>query len=93
MGTKKHFKSSEGAIVVRDGNIEQALRVLKKKMLRSGVFKDMRKTHYISKGEQDRLSRQKATSRAFKDAVNRFSRENMVPKAEARKILKSNKPS
>jgi small subunit ribosomal protein S21 len=36
-------------ILVRDNNVEQALRVLKKKMQREGVFREMKRRRYYEK--------------------------------------------
>ncbi|HBL95042.1 30S ribosomal protein S21, partial [Hyphomonas sp. UBA5107] len=36
-------------IVVRDNNVEQALRALKKKMQREGLFREMKARQYFEK--------------------------------------------
>ncbi len=35
--------------MVRDNNVEQALRVLKKKMQRDGVFREMKERRYLKR--------------------------------------------
>ena len=46
-------------VTVRDNNIDQALRVLKKKMQREGIFKEMKMRTYFEKPSQKKL-REKA---------------------------------
>jgi len=46
-------------VLVRDNNVEQALRVLKKKMQREGVFREMKKRRYFEK-PSERTTREKA---------------------------------
>jgi small subunit ribosomal protein S21 len=52
-------------VFVRDNNVEQALRVLKKKMQREGVFREMRRRRFYEK-PSDRATREKA------DAIRRM---------------------
>jgi len=40
-------------IFVRDNNVEQALRVLKKKMQREGVFREMRRRRFYEKPSEE----------------------------------------
>ena len=42
-------------VTVRDNNVEQAMRVLKKKMQREGVFRDMKKKRYFEKPSEARV--------------------------------------
>ena len=51
-------------VFVRDNNVEQALRILKKKMQREGVFREMRRARFYEKPSV-RASREKA------DAIRR----------------------
>jgi small subunit ribosomal protein S21 len=46
-------------VFVRDNNVEQALRILKKKMQREGVFREMRRRRFYEK-PSDRATREKA---------------------------------
>jgi small subunit ribosomal protein S21 len=46
-------------ILVRDNNVDQALRVLKRKMQREGVFKDMKRARFYEK-PSDKATRQKS---------------------------------
>lgn len=75
-------------VTVRDNNIDQALRALKKKMQREGVFgkvKDQR--FFTSKGERRRIAKAKGISRAFKTEVARVARDECIPKPEATKLV------
>lgn len=42
-------------VTVRDNNVEQALRVLKKKMQREGVFREMKKRRHFEKPSEARV--------------------------------------
>ena len=46
-------------VLVRDNNVDQALRVLKKKMQREGVFREMKKRRFFEK-PSERSTREKA---------------------------------
>lgn len=51
-------------VFVRDNNVDQALRILKKKMQREGVFREMKRRRFYEK-PSDRATREKA------DAIRR----------------------
>jgi small subunit ribosomal protein S21 len=46
-------------VFVRDNNVDQALRVLKKKMQREGVFREMKRRRFFEK-PSDRAAREKS---------------------------------
>jgi len=46
-------------VFVRDNNVDQALRVLKKKMQREGVFREMKRRRFFEK-PSERSTREKA---------------------------------
>ena len=51
-------------VTVRDGNVEKAIRVLKKKVMRAGVFQELRERQfYESKGTNRRKAKAAATRR------------------------------
>lgn len=65
-------------VLVRDNNVDQALRVLKKKMQREGVFREMKKRRYFEKpseratrekGEAVRRRRKLARKQAVRDGL------------------------
>lgn len=66
-------------VVVRDNNVDQALRALKKKMQREGVFREMKLRNYYEKPSEKR-AREKAEAirRARKLARKRAQREGLV---------------
>ena len=67
-------------VVVRDNNVDQALRALKKKLQREGVFREMKLRNYYEKPSEKR-ARQKAEAvrRARKLARKRAQREGGLP--------------
>jgi small subunit ribosomal protein S21 len=67
-------------VLVRDNNVDQALRVLKKKMQREGIFREMKLRNYYEK-PSERKAREKAEAvrRARKLARKRAQREGLVP--------------
>ncbi|MEL6288697.1 MAG: 30S ribosomal protein S21, partial [Pseudomonadota bacterium] len=77
-------KQTEGdrhvQVVVRDNNVDQALKVLKKKMQREGVFRDMKLRNFYEKPSQKK-AREKAEAirRARKLARKRAQREGLLP--------------
>jgi small subunit ribosomal protein S21 len=67
-------------ILVRDNNVEQALRVLKKKMQREGIFREMKlRGHYEKPSERKAREKAEAVRRARKLARKRAQREGLVP--------------
>ena len=66
-------------IVVRDNNVEQALRALKKKMQREGLFREMKARQYFEKpSEKKARQRAEAVRRARKLARKRAQREGII---------------
>jgi len=63
-------------VLVRDNNIDQALRVLKKKMQREGIFREMKlRRNYEKPSERKARERAEAIRRARKLARKRMDRE------------------
>ncbi|MEM1150023.1 MAG: 30S ribosomal protein S21 [Pseudomonadota bacterium] len=66
-------------IIVRDNNVEQALRALKKKMQREGLFREMKsRTHFEKPSEKKARQRAEAVRRARKLARKRAQREGIL---------------
>ena len=67
-------------VLVRDNNVDQALRALKKKMQREGIFREMKLRNYFEK-PSERRAREKAEAirRARKLARKRLQREGLLP--------------
>ena len=72
-------------VVVRDNNVDQALRALKKKLQREGVFREMKLRNYYEK-PSEKKARQKAEAvrRARKLARKRAQREGGIAAAPSR---------
>ncbi len=66
-------------VLVRDNNVDQALKALKKKMQREGLFREMKLRNYYEK-PSERRAREKAEAvrRARKLARKRAQREGLV---------------
>ena len=67
-------------VVVRDNNVDQALRALKKKLQREGVFREMKLRNYYEK-PSEKKARQKAEAvrRARKLQRKKMQREGLLP--------------
>jgi len=67
-------------VVVRDNNVDQALRALKKKMQREGIFREMKlRNHYEKPSEKKAREKAEALRRARKLARKRAQREGVFP--------------
>ena len=63
-------------IIVRENNVDQALRALKKKLQREGVYREMRlRQHYEKPSEKRARERAAAISRARKADRKRIERD------------------
>jgi small subunit ribosomal protein S21 len=63
-------------VFVRDNNVDQALRALKKKLQREGVFREMKlRAHYEKPSERKTREKAEAIRRARKLARKRAQRE------------------
>ncbi len=72
-------------VFVRDNNIDQALRALKKKMQREGIFREMKQRRAYEK-PSERRTREKAEAvrRARKLARKQAQREGLIPAPKRR---------
>jgi small subunit ribosomal protein S21 len=67
-------------VVVRDNNVDQALKALKKKMQREGIFREMKlRDHYEKPSEKKAREKADAVRRARKLARKRAQREGLLP--------------
>jgi small subunit ribosomal protein S21 len=75
-------------VLVRDNNVDQALRVLKKKMQREGIFREMKQRRSYEKPSQ-RKTREKAEAirRARKLARKKAQREGLTDNGRKKKTL------
>ena len=66
-------------VLVRDNNVDQAIRVLKKKLQREGVFREMkRRASYEKPSEQRAREKAEAVRRARKLARKQAQREGLI---------------
>jgi small subunit ribosomal protein S21 len=67
-------------VLVRDNNIDQALRVLKKKLQREGVLRELkRRKAYEKPSERKTREKAEAIRRARKLARKKAQREGLLP--------------
>ncbi|SDR63214.1 SSU ribosomal protein S21P [Rhizobiales bacterium GAS191] len=67
-------------VLVRDNNVDQALRALKKKLQREGVFREMKlRDHYEKPSEKRAREKAEAVRRARKVARKRAQRDGLLP--------------
>lgn len=74
-------------VLVRDNNVEQALRVLKKKMQREGIFREMKaRKAYEKPSERKTREKAEAVRRSRKLARKQAIREGLIaaPKPKPR---------
>jgi small subunit ribosomal protein S21 len=67
-------------VMVRDNNVEQAIKILKKKMQREGMFREMKRRNAYEK-PSEKKAREKAEGirRARKTARKLAQREGLLP--------------
>jgi small subunit ribosomal protein S21 len=67
-------------VLVRDNNVDQALKALKKKMQREGIFREMKlRGHYEKPSERKAREKAEAIRRARKLARKKAQREGLIP--------------
>ncbi len=67
-------------VVVRDNNVDQALKVLKKKMQREGIFREMKlRGHFEKPSEKKAREQAEAVRRTRKLARKKLQREGLLP--------------
>jgi small subunit ribosomal protein S21 len=73
-------------VFVRDNNVDQALRILKKKMQREGVFREMKRRRFYEKPlEQTTREKAEAIRRARKLARKKAQREGLIAAPRAKR--------
>ncbi|GLK67776.1 30S ribosomal protein S21 [Hansschlegelia plantiphila] len=80
-------------VVVRDNNVDQALKALKRKMQREGVFREMRQRRAYEK-PSERRNREKgeAVRRARKAARKAAQREGLIPGPKKKVLARPGMP-
>jgi small subunit ribosomal protein S21 len=72
-------------VIVRDNNVEQAMRALKKKMQREGLFREMRARRAYEKPSERRVrERAQAIARQRKATRKKMQREGLLPASRRR---------
>ena len=79
-------------IFVRDNNIDQALRALKRKMQREGIFREMKQRgSYEKPSERKNREKSEAIRRARKLARKKAQREGLIPDTRKKKLVDEKK--
>jgi small subunit ribosomal protein S21 len=79
-------------VLVRDNNVDQALKALKKKMQREGIFREMKlRGHYEKPSEKKAREKAEAIRRARKLARKRAQREGLLP-GKPKPLLRTGPP-
>ncbi|CDM58959.1 MULTISPECIES: 30S ribosomal protein S21 [Rhizobium] len=72
-------------VIVRDNNVEQAMRALKKKMQREGLFREMKERRAYEKPSERRVrERAQAIARQRKAARKKLQREGLLASPKRR---------
>jgi len=75
-----NFEGKRVQVLVRDNNVDQALRALKKKMQREGIFREMKlRGHYEKPSEKKAREKAEAVRRARKLIRKKMQREGLLP--------------
>jgi small subunit ribosomal protein S21 len=75
-----HNEGAQVQVLVRDNNVDQALKALKKKMQREGIFREMKlRGHYEKPSEKKAREKAEAIRRARKLARKKLQREGLLP--------------
>ena len=73
-------------IFVRDNNVDQALRALKRKLQREGVFREMKRRRFYEKPSEVRArEKSEAVRRLRKLARKQAQREGLIPDPRRKK--------
>ena len=81
-------------VLVRDNNVDQALKALKKKMQREGIFREMKlRGHYEKPSEKRAREKAEAVRRARKLARKKLQREGLLPVKPKPRRARSARPA
>ncbi len=74
-------------VLVRDNNVDQALRVLKKKLQREGVFREMKARRAYEKPSEKRAREHADAIRRSRKAARKLAqREGLIPGPKKREM-------
>ena len=80
-------------VLVRDNNVDKALRVLKKKLQREGIFREMkRRKAYEKPSERKTREKAEAVRRARKAARKVAQREGLIPMPKRKEAAQRRSP-
>jgi small subunit ribosomal protein S21 len=80
-------------VIVRDNNVDQALKALKRKMQREGIFREIKRRRAYEKPSEKRVrERAEAIRRAKKQARRKAQREGLIPSPKPRPRIGSANP-
>ena len=80
-------------VLVRDNYVDQALKALKKKMQREGIFREMKlRGHYEKPSEKRAREKAEAVRRARKLARKRAQREGLIPSKPKPTLTRGGRP-
>ena len=81
-------------VIVRDNNVDQALRALKKKLQREGVFREMKARRSYEKPSEKRVrEKAEAVRRARKLARKQAQREGLLPAPKRKAPMRPARPA
>ena len=81
-------------VLVRDNNVDQALRVLKKKMQREGIIRELKARRAYEKPSEKRVrEKAEAIRRARKAARKQAQREGLLPPPKPRVPVAGRNPA
>ncbi|HUO53269.1 MAG TPA: 30S ribosomal protein S21 [Rhodoblastus sp.] len=81
-------------VLVRDNNVDQALRVLKKKMQREGLFREMKQRRAYEKPSEKRTrEHSEAIRRARKLARKKAQHEGLLPRPKRKSPHAPHRPA
>jgi small subunit ribosomal protein S21 len=78
-------------VLVRDNNVDQALRVLKKRLQREGVFREMKLRKYYEKPSEKRVREAAEAVRRSRKAARKIAiREGLI--AAPKRVMRDARP-
>jgi small subunit ribosomal protein S21 len=81
-------------VLVRDNNVEQALRVLKKKLQREGVLRELKQRRAYEKPSEKRVrEKAEAVRRSRKAARKQAQREGLLPAPKKKELPGRGRPA
>ncbi len=76
-------------VLVRDNNIEQAMKALKRKLQREGHFRELRERRAYEKPSERRIRREAEAVRRARKAIRKHAqREGLLPMPQKKAPLK-----